>query len=510
MPKRATRWIRLSSGARGRPTVTPLRSLITWVAPLRDGIPAPANGSRYRPTVTPLRSLILAAVLALLPSLALAQESAQGSNEPGFVDSFSNMIAASVAPRWEGPTVPWPEPEPRPPSGGALTSSWRPVSVHLASEAADTALAADALAALEHAHDWLERHDWPTPPSDAGLGGTPGFDLYLVDDTGGALAREAFDAPIPWQLLDSGITHARMDIGVDPRRLHACVVSAYVRASLLALDPAEAPAWRAATGDYVAWLATGQLGCSDESVIAQQQESWRTWVGSESPGGGGALFLAMLSARTDGLSGSFIRDLWSGAPQRSWETGEDLRATPDMWQVVNTVMDVGRDPLQRLLEEMAVARYFTGERVAGAPLRMLRELPPDAVVPLAGQTAWTELPRRFEPHELELEPYGSAYLVVDTRAAQPGSTLRIWLRGEYGVGWGLNAVRLSAEGTEQGRVRAPVRPRTPRSYIPLELVYGETAQVVIVVTNLGTRLADADTADDQVRSFQLILDKVEP
>ena len=32
--------------------------LITWVAPLRDGIPTPANGSRCRPTVTLLRSLI--------------------------------------------------------------------------------------------------------------------------------------------------------------------------------------------------------------------------------------------------------------------------------------------------------------------------------------------------------------------------------------------------------------------------------------------------------------------
>ena len=457
---------------------------------------------------TPGIMLSILAALLSLRSIAAAQE----ADEPSFVDSWANAIAASVAPRWEGPTVPWPEPEPRPPSGGALTSSWRPVSVHLASEAADAALAADALAALEHAHDWLERHDWPTPPSDAGLGGTPGFDLYLVDDVGGGAAqvREVFDAPIPWELLDSGVTHVRVDVGVDPRRLRACVVSAYVRASLLALDPAEAPAWRAATGDYVAWLASGQLGCSDESVVAQQRESWRTWIGSESPGGGGALFLAMLSARTDGLTGEFIRDLWSGAPQRSWETGEDLRAAPDMWQVVNTVMDVGRDPLQRLLEEMAVARYFTGERVAGAPLGMLRELPAEAMVPLAGETAWTELPRRFEPHELELEPYGSAYLVVDTRAAEAGSTLRIWLRGEYGVGWGLNAVRLSAEGTEQGRVRAPVRPRTPRSYIPLELVYGETAQVVIVVTNLGTRLVDADTADDQVRSFQIILDKVEP
>lgn len=455
-----------------------------------------------------IKRSILALLIACGAGASAPSASAQGSDE-GFVDSWANAIAASVAPRWEGPRVPWPEPSARPPSAGALVSSWRPVSVQIASEAADLELAVASLTALERAHDWLEANGWPTPPPDAGLGGTAGFDLYLVDGEEG-FAGEAYDAPLAWDLLDGAVTHARVDAGVDPKRLAACVMSAYVRASLLALDPAEAPAWREATGDYVAWLATGQLGCSDDDVIAQQRESHRSWIASESPGSGGALFLAMLSARTDGLSGAFVRDLWSGAPQLTWEAGKDLRAAPDMWQVVNTVMDVGSDPLERLLEEMAVARYFTGERARGAPLAMLRELPAEAMVPVAAETAWPALPRRFEPQELELEPQGSAYVVVDTSAAPAGSTLRIWLRGEFGVGWALNAVRLSAEGVEQGRVRAPVRPQTPRSYIPLELVYGETAQVVIVVTNLGARLLDADTPDDQVRSFSLILDKVEP
>jgi hypothetical protein len=176
------------------------------------------------------------------------------------------------------------------------------------------------------------------------------------------------------------------------------------------------------------------------------------------------------------------------------------------------VMQVGSDPLLRLLEEMAIARYFAGpsERHPGAPITILRELPEAAAVPLSGRAAWADLPRRFEPHGLELEPYGSAYVIVDTAGAPPGSVLRVWLRGEYGVGWGLAAVRLAQDGRERGRVRAPVRPRTPRSYIPLELTGGDTARVLLVVTNLGARLVDADTPDDQVRSFQLILDKSEP
>jgi hypothetical protein len=34
--------------------------------------------------------------------------------------------------------------------------------------------------------------------------------------------------------------------------------------------------------------------------------------------------------------------------------------------------------------------------------------------------------------------------------------------------------------------------------------------VVLVITNLGARLVDADEPDDQVRTFELIVDKTEP
>ncbi|HEY8426996.1 MAG TPA: hypothetical protein VIL20_01425 [Sandaracinaceae bacterium] len=479
--------------------------------------------SRYRRELGGARrTLACSAVLSLL-----AAATAAAQQEGSFVDRFRSSIAESVAPRWTGPRVPWPEPSARPRSGGVLRSMLYPVAVQIGSEAVDAEQARRVLAALERAHAWLEERGWPTPPPDGGYGGTAGFDLYVVDSIEGAAgepealeeeveplerwAAEGLDAPNAWAPLDAAITHARIDADLDPVRLDACVLSVYVRAALLAHDPAEAPAWRDATGDYVAWLATGQFGCSDAGLIRAQREPWRTWIGHGAPGHGGALFLAMLSARTDGLTGDFIRDLWSGAPQLTWE-GEGLRAAPDMWQVVHAVMEVGRDPLPRLLEEMAVARWFAGdpERLSGAPLAILREVPKDAVVPLVARTRWADLPRRFEPHDLELEPLGSAYLLVDTAEAPAGSTLRIWLRGEYGVGWALNAVRLGAGGEERGRVRAPVRPRTPRSYIPLELTDGATAQVLVVVTNMGGRLVDADAPNDQVRSFSVVFDKVEP
>jgi len=451
-------------------------------------------------------------VCAALASLLAASPRAQAQDEEeGVFDEFAEAIAESMAPRWVGPRVDWPERRPRPMALGATPSSLHPLSVHVG-PTAHPALARAALDGLEEAHGWLERNGWPTAPPDGGYGGTPGFDLYLVRDAGAGERGvwASWDAPIPWGGLDAVTSFAVIDADAPPDRARACAVDAYVQASLLSTDPAEAEAWRVATGTYVAWLLTGHWGCGD-GLAERLREPDRGWVTAEPDTGlTGAVFLAMLSARTDGLTGDFIRDLWTGAPQLTWE-GEGLRAAPDMWQVIYTVMEVGQDPLPRLIEEMAVARFFAGGegRRAGAPLGVVRSLPEDAEVPLVGSTAWASLPRRYEPHGLELEPFGSAYLVVDTADAPAGSVLRVWLRGEYGVGWSLIAVRLGADGTERGRVRAPVRPRTPRSYIPLELTDDETEKVLLVVTNMGARLPDADEPEDMVRAFRLILDKSE-
>lgn len=458
--------------------------------------------------------MAVVAALGLSPASSLAQE--EETNDPfRDFDSFADAIAHSLAPTWRGPRTPWPEPKERPRvSGGRTRSFFHPVAVQVAAGVGLREVE-EALHALELAHWWMETNGWPLPIPDGGRGETEEFDLYLVPSAEPETldpnrpSWTSYDAPVHWRGLDAVQAFGVVETDeVDPLQLTPCVISTYVRAALLSHDPAEAEAWRLATGDYVAYLLTGRFGCSDDGVIAQQRESWRTWIGSAHESGeGGALFLAMLSARADGLTGRFVRDLWSGAAQLTWE-GDELRASPDMWQVIYTVMEVGEDPLLRLVEEMGVSRFFAGAdgRRAGAPLSLLRDLPDGAAVPVHGRTRFGELPRRFEPNDVELEPQGSAYVLVDTSEAAAGSRLQIWLRGEYGVRWALTAVRLGADGRERGRTRAPVRSTMPRSYIPLELTDDETASVLIVVTNLGARLVDADEPDDQVRSFSLILD----
>lgn len=167
------------------------------------------------------------------------------------IDEFADAIAESLAPRWAGPRVPWPDPRPRPPSAGVLRSRWAPVAVH-PSPATRPERAERALMALEDAHEWLAARRWPLPVSDGGYGGTTEFDLYL-DDTAGGLGEPVIelgiDAPRTWEGLDGASVFA---IVRDAERFEPAVISAYVQATLLSEDPAEAPAWRAATGDFVA------------------------------------------------------------------------------------------------------------------------------------------------------------------------------------------------------------------------------------------------------------------
>ena len=49
------------------------QAALTWVAPLRDGIPTPANDSRCRPTVTALRSLVALGIALSMVTPAAAQ-----------------------------------------------------------------------------------------------------------------------------------------------------------------------------------------------------------------------------------------------------------------------------------------------------------------------------------------------------------------------------------------------------------------------------------------------------
>lgn len=416
------------------------------------------------------------------------------------MDAWARWVAAQRG-TWKGQTVAFPEFEARPTDHAwVLCSELRPLCVHGPADL-DAAWMHDALRAVEAAHDLILLGGWPSAFADGGRGGTQQHDVYVVGDSPSA-ALGHVDAPRNDGNLDGAITFATLPRSVSVDGLQACAVAALTEAALFARDPAEAPAWRKATGAFVAWLATGVPGCEERAFVDQQQAPERGWVTDVAESGaGGGLMLALVSDRLDGGSGAFVRDLWEMSRQITWE-GQRLRGSPDMWEALSATLENAHDSLPQLMEDFAVARYFARPGL-NPPYPSLRALTSDAVVPVHGPITRRQLPSHLHADNA-LEVFGSAYTLVDTAGIDPMGCLKVWLRGELGVEWSLVAVRLRADGTEAGRVIAPPR-RDPRSFFPVELL-GETARVLLVVTNLGKGLPDADIEATRTHAFSLITD----
>jgi hypothetical protein len=450
-----------------------------------------------------LPRLFTAVLLALPLAAPLAKEGtgrAVAQHSP--IDAWARWAVSRG--RWAGPVVDFPERTARPDGRLYSLHSWtHPLHVH-APETIELETARRALEALESGYDTLLAAGWPVPVADGGYGDTIGFDLYLQPGASRPVAAHV-EAPLSWALLDGASVFAVIDPVAATGRLQACVIDGLTRAALLGQDPAEAPSWRRATGAYVSWLITGEFGCDDE-VAQQQQNSWRGWI-TDAPesGSGGALFLAMLSEREDGGTGTFVRDLWQFARQRTRET-KWLRASPDLWEVTERALSNAGESLEEIVVDFAVARYFAGidDRRRGATHPSLRSLPPNAAVPVAARIGLADLPEHLPVALPPLEVYGSSYAIVDTAGAPSPTRLKIWLRGEYGVRWSLSAVRLSAGGREIGRTTAPAT-RNPKSFLAVELSE-EAHSVLLVVTNLGVGVPDADRDERFGRSHRLIVD----
>ncbi|MEM1417382.1 MAG: hypothetical protein AAGH15_20965, partial [Myxococcota bacterium] len=324
-----------------------------------------------------------------------------------------------------------------------------------------------------------------------------GLDVYLTPTEELATARS--DGLVLTSFLDRVDAHAQVDPA--PGDLEACVARGVAEAMLLALDPAEALAWRRATASALVFGWLGRFACGDGGE-RQQQAPGGGWLG---PGGGAAL--AVLGELRDAGSGVFLRELWQLTRQRTWEgKDEGLRASPDLWQALEAVSDAGDRRMEDLVAKVAVARYFVGPRAGLAAQPAAAGFGAELAPPLAFDLPFAALPEHTAGSP-PLAPFGSVYGRVEVRGAPLSSRLRVGLRGEHGVEWKLVAVRLDASGRELGRLEATPDPANPRAYLPVELT-PETTHVLVVGTNLSHRLPDADLPDPHVRGCKFIFDVV--
>ncbi|MCA9581317.1 MAG: hypothetical protein KC416_05950, partial [Myxococcales bacterium] len=170
-----------------------------------------------------------------------------------------------------------------------------------------------------------------------------------------------------------------------------------------------------------------------------------------------------------------------------------LRGEPDLWQVLDSLFRARGKPMDVLLEDLAIERWRYDQRSAAPQLAV------------DGPYRLSDLPVHTEPSDPPIHPGGSAYVLVDTQSRSKGTYLRVWTRGEFGVRWGLTALRLNADGKAIGRVNNPGREGRPERYLVVELS-DDTEAVLLITTNLGDRLPDADIATVHARSTRFILD----
>ncbi|HET8938046.1 MAG TPA: hypothetical protein VFN67_31600 [Polyangiales bacterium] len=419
-------------------------------------------------------------------------------------DALDAWASWALAPKvWKGQTVIASTLEPAPEQEiGLLTlgSLEYPLRLHTANRKR----AEQTLLAFERAYTTLQTQGWPLPTLDGQLGGGPDIDLYVLP--GVAKASLGVAGPLTPSDFDAALTYARIADDLPRAELFACVHSALAQAGLSAIDPAEAASWVFASAELSVWQLTGELGCDGSLSSGQQQAELGLLNSDRASGNAGALFLGMLSERVEREPGWFVRSLWETTRQRS--TGlvaaERLRSSPDLWEVLRVTLEAQHIKLDDELIEFGVARYFAGPsaRKAQAPYRILAALPSDAAVPLMQDLRSSQLPVKLSDHA-PLHDLGRVYVRVklDDRSHE---RLQVWLHGELGARWSLTAVRLSERGRELGRTAAP--PRTvPSAYLPI-MLDTETAEVVLVVTQLPVQNPDADLHVDSSHGYELIVE----
>lgn len=439
-----------------------------------------------------------AAGLALMVGLYATTAAGQGDSLGA--DEIAAAIVQMTTPVWTGPRTPTPPETARPEEASmAIPSPTRLVTLH-APPGTNEATLAKALHALENAHDALSVMGWPAPLPDGQLGGGPELDLYLADADRPTAAHA--DGLATWSFLDRASTFAVVSPATPDDALEACVTAAYAEALLMSMDPAEARTWRRATAAWLTWVVTGRFGCED-AVFEQQAEPERSWIsGAVEGGAGGALLLGYLSARHDGLKREFVRDAWLLSSQRTWE-GEGLRAEPDLWAAIETSIARSGDRLIDNIRDLAVQRWFVGRGTRQAPF--FRTIDSDAQVPVV--RTLHRMPTRAVA-KTPLEAFGSGYVLLANDAWGTGRRLRVWLNGEYGVRWSLDAIQLDAVGNEIRHVAAPLTEGDPTAYVPVELT-DDTRSLLLVVTNLSSRLPDADEPDANQRAFEVVIDRAD-
>jgi hypothetical protein len=453
-----------------------------------ERLPTRTRGYRFRD--------LRAAVACLAAALSLGWAGVTRAQLIPGIDEWAASTIESGKSKWAGQRVPFPDPSPRPHAQLTLRSYEWPLAVHV-TKGSSLARAQATLRALEAAYALFAATGFSQSFGDGGQGGTADHDVYLMS----ALERGVdarIDATQPATDLDAARAFGLIDARVPMANLDACAAQALAEMLFFELDPAEAASVRKSSAAYLAFLATGRLGCDDDAERAM--EAPHRAAMDTTPTAHGARWLSLLVGREDQHTGIFLREMWQFSRQHTWE-GAGLRGSPDLFEAMAKAKELRKDTLEEVAAELSILSVL---QLAEGPIGNGPSDPRHAL--LLADVAWRALPEHIAPASPPIEPLGSAYVLVRTQGAKPGERLRVWSRGELGVRWALTAAQLDAEGRVLSRVVIPTR-NNPNGFLVVELE-PRCEAVLVAATNVSDGIPDADSMrGDDLRSIAFMLDR---
>jgi hypothetical protein len=294
----------------------------------------------------------------------------------------------------------------------------------------------------------------PPPLGDAGLGGSPAHDIYLLAAEDGPttttdlIARgPGFDSQSAFTILPP--PSAPFTTCFAPN----AVAQAIARAVLFRFDAGLEAGTSAMTSTYLASLAA-ECSLADLAAVDDFQRSPERALTSFAPDApAGSLLFPWFLDDVYGQStpARVVTTLIAVAAQRtapgSWEWSNE----PDLFDTLRVNTKARASSLDTLLLDFAIARAFVGTRSDGMHLTGTERFGDFGRVRFEWAVPFTSLPRRLAPTR-PLDPTGATYLWIDCADAPASAELTFVADWELPSIFRWALVKIDKTGAESGRV----------------------------------------------------------
>lgn len=294
----------------------------------------------------------------------------------------------------------------------------------------------------------------PAPLDDAGLGGSPAHDIYL-------LAAEAGPSTVPDLIARGSGFDSQSAFTILPppaAPFTSClapsdIARAIARAILLRFDAALEDGTSAMTSTYLASLAAECPLVELAAVDDFQRAPERALTGGAADAPSGALLFPWYLDDVYGQStpARVVTTLISVAAQHTRPGSFAWNNEPDLFDTLRINMKARDSSLDTLLLDFAIARAFVGSRSDGMHMTGTERFGDFGRVRFEWAVPFTSLPRRLAPIR-PIEPTGATYLWVDCAGAAPDAELTFVADWELPSIFRWSLIKVDKSGAESGRV----------------------------------------------------------